>query len=137
MNGLLTTAIEEVRGKNFIDQPVFNPNASALEQAQQHLTYLLSKVGPISVKTTLKKPEPGSKITAVERAIGFHAPGAYIQDPVAYDKYFADKAAKAWKAKQNSEKRRSGYFAGGPVIGYDDGGEVAYLEQESYGSTQR
>jgi hypothetical protein len=108
LNGLLSQAIEQVRGKNFIGQPIYDHNGTALEQAQQRFAYLLNKVGPISVRNLIKGAEKDSRISGIERVIGFRSPGAFVQDPEGYARGMRAIDKREWDRKVKSDRRREG-----------------------------
>ena len=82
------------------------PNASLPEAAAQRMAHLFSKLS-ISVKNMMKGTEPTSNITRrnEETALGFRAPGSFIQDPEGLARALKFKGQREWKAKERKERR--------------------------------
>ena len=89
------------------------PNASLPEAAAQRMAHLFSKLSPISVKNMMKGTEPTSNITRIETALGFRAPGSFIQDPEGLAHALKFKGQREWKAKERKERRTEHRQSGG------------------------
>lgn len=105
MGGLPTTAIEQLTGKDWRGDPIVRADANALEGFGQRLGHVLGKLSPISVKNMTKGSEPTSAITWPEKAIGFRAPGAHIQDPAGLKRAMDFKDRRIQKAIDKRERK--------------------------------
>jgi hypothetical protein len=73
--------------------------------------HALQRVSPISFRTMAEPPKTGSEITVGERALGFRAPGAYLQNPERIAQVQDIVARKEWRLKEaheNAARRAQG-----------------------------
>jgi hypothetical protein len=111
LGGLPTTAIEHITNRDWRGDPIAQRGASPIDQFQQHMAHLFSKLGPIGARAIAKGQPATSGITPVETALGFRAPGVDIQDPQRLEKWMAASAKKEWKGKERHDKTEQRKYA--------------------------
>ena len=96
---------EQITGKDYRGDPIAPPASAAGLGA--HLAGRAEALGshylPIGGKQLLETPKEGSNISVPERALGFHAPGAYIQNPERIEQIQDIMNRKAWRAKERHD----------------------------------
>jgi hypothetical protein len=111
LGGLPTTALEQITNRDWRGDPIAQRGASPIDQFQQRMAHLFSKLGPIGARAIAKGQPATSGITPVETALGFRAPGVDIQDPQRLEKWMAASAKKEWKAKERHDKTEQRKYA--------------------------
>jgi hypothetical protein len=67
------------------------------------IEHAATRLSPLSFKTMTEPPKVGSNISTVERALGFRAPGAYLQNPERIEQIQDIVARKEWRRKERHE----------------------------------
>ena len=111
--GLPKIAIEQARGTDWRGDPIVRKDAGPLDAVVDRAAHFFGTAGPISAKNFFKPAEPGSNIPGWAKFIGFHAPGAYIQDPEGMERATKRREDRAYKIMTKRERLREIRQAGG------------------------
>jgi hypothetical protein len=97
---VLDQTIGDYRG-----DPVAPPVSAAGYPANiaARVEHAATRLSPLSYKTMTEPPKVGSNISTVERALGFRAPGAYLQNPERIAQVQDIVARKEWRRKERHE----------------------------------
>ena len=112
MSTALRVPAEVASNRDWRNDPIISPEASAPEWMQQYFNYVTNTFGPISIKQMIQGKKKGSDISRFESVLGLNPARAEIQDPQGFARMMKAIHRREWEGKERHDRTKERQYGG-------------------------